>query len=619
MARVGGGHGGRGIDSAGGQAAPAPGDGPPDIQRGVALAQAGDFAAAVALCEEILRAQPAHGGALNLLGAIAHRQGRYETAFSLFSRAAESDPDQAYIHANLGLTLTTLGRLEDARVSLERALVLDPESPDALSNYSDLLGRLGLREEALASAERAIRARPDHADALAARGKALLDLGRLEAAVEAYDRALAVRPGNAAAHINRGFALHELKRHDEALASYDAATSADPGNADAHHNRSIVLYDLGRLEAALAGCDAAIQINPAHVEAYVTRGALLNLLQRFDESLASYDAAITRDPGHAVAHANRGMLRLLTGDFPGGWADSEWRKRLPTPLARREGPEPEWTGAEDIAGKTVLLHWEQGFGDTLQFARYATWVRARGARVIISVPNILVALMRSLDPGVEIIADDMAPPDFDLHAPLMSLPLIFGTDISTIPGLVPYLRPDPGAVERWRGKLGARRGPRVGLVWNGGARPDQPHLRHANERRNMDFSHMAKVNLPDMEFFSLQKGEPAETELPSLLATHWSGGNFTNLAADLTDFAETAALIANLDLVIGVDTAVAHLAGSLGAPVWLLLPEVPDWRWLLERADSPWYPSMRLFRQPSRGDWPAVIARVRDELARRFS
>jgi hypothetical protein len=227
--------------------------------------------------------------------------------------------------------------------------------------------------------------------------------------------------------------------------------------------------------------------------------------------------------------------------------------------------------------------------------------------------------MRSLDPGVEIIADDTAPPDFDLHAPLMSLPLIFGTDISTIPGLVPYLRPDPDAVERWRGKLGARRGPRVGLVWNGGARPDQPHLRHANERRNMDFSQMAKVDLPDMEFFSLQKGEPAETELPSLLATHWSGGNFTNLAADLTDFAETAALIANLDLVIGVDTAVAHLAGSLGAPVWLLLPEVPDWRWLLERADSPWYPSMTLFRQPSRGDWPAVIARVREELARRFS
>jgi len=482
-----------------------------------------------------------------------------------------------------------------------------------------LLGRLDLKEEALARAERAIRARPDHANALASRGKALLDLGRLEAAVEAYDRALAARPGDAAAHINRGFALHELKRCEEALASYDAATSADPGNADAHHNRSIVLYDLGRLEAALAGCDMAIQINPAHVEAYVTRGALLSLLLRFDESLASYDAAIIRDPCHAVAHANRGMVRLLTGDFPAGWADAEWRKRLPTPLARRDGGEPEWTGAEDIAGKTVLLHWEQGFGDTLQFARYAAWVRARGARVIISVPKALLALMRSLDCGVEIIADDAAPAAFDLHAPLMSLPLIFGTDISTIPGPVPYLRPDPDAVERWRAKLGARRGPRVGLCWNGGARPDQPHLRHANDRRNMDFAHMAKVNLPGLEFVSLQKGEPAETELPSLLATHWPGGNFTNLAAALTDFAETAALIANLDLVISVDTAVAHLAGALGAPVWLLLPEVPDWRWMLERADSPWYPSMMLFRQPSRGDWPAVIARVRDELARHFS
>ncbi len=561
---------------------------------------------------------PGDVGALNLLGAIAHRQGRTETALALFGEVAEIDPTLAHHHANLGTVLAELGRLEEGLASLERAMALDPSQPDALNSYAFALGLRGRHEEALAYLERAVRLRPDHANALYNRGNALLALGRNAEAVEAYDRALALAPRNRDAHLNRGFALSGLKRHEEALASYDAALGEDADNAEIYHNRSTVLYALGRLEAALASCEAAIRLNPSHVEALITRGAILSFLERFEDSLASYDQAIAHDPHHAVAYVNRAALRLLTGDFAGGWADWEWRKTLKTPLGRREDPRPEWSGAEDIQGKALLLHWEQGFGDTLQFARYAPLVRARGARVIMSVPDCLVALISSLDPGVTVIADDVTPPPFDLHAPLMSLPLIFGTDLGTIPGPVPYLRPDALLTERWRAKLGERRGPRVGLAWNGGFRPDQPHLWDANEKRNMDFAHMAKLDLPELDFLSLQKGEPAETQLPGLLAAHWPGRNFINLAADLTDFSATAALIANLDLVITVDTAIAHLAGALGAQVWLLLPHVPDWRWLLGRDDSPWYPSMRLFRQPRRGDWPSVIARVRDELALRF-
>jgi tetratricopeptide (TPR) repeat protein len=595
-----------------------PGGPVPDIDRGIALAQAGDFAAASLICEEVLAITPAHAGAVNLLGAIAHRQGRHAAALALFSRAVEIDGSVAYHHANLGSALASLGRPEEGLASLERAIALDPDQPDALNSYAYVLGLLGRPDAAMDYLERAIRLSPGHANALYNRGNMLLAQGRHAEAVSAYDLALAVAPRNAGAHINRGFALRELKRHEEALASYDAALAVDPDKADAHHNRSNCLYDLGRLEAALDACEAAIRLEPSHVEALVTRGAVLSLMQRFDESLASYDAAIAHDPHHAVAYANRGMARLLTGDFHGGWADSEWRKRLKTPIARWAGPEPEWSGAEDIRGKTVLLHWEQGFGDTLQFCRYAPWVAARGARVIMSVPHALVALLSGLDPRVAVIADTVTPPPFDLHAPLMSLPLIFGTDLGSIPGPVPYLRPDPKAVAGWREALGERRGPRVGLVWNGGARPDQPHLWHANERRNMPFAQMANLNLPELDFFSLQKGEPAESELPALRAAHWPGPNFTNLAAELTDFSRTAALIANLDLVITVDTAMAHLAGALGAPVWLLLPQVPDWRWLLGREDSPWYPTMRLFRQSQRGDWPELVARVRGELALHF-
>jgi hypothetical protein len=307
------------------------------------------------------------------------------------------------------------------------------------------------------------------------------------------------------------------------------------------------------------------------------------------------------------------------GDFETGWRELEWRKKLPTPIANRQYRQPIWSGAEGIGGQTLFLYWEQGLGDTIQFCRYARKVLERGARVIMSVPDSLVSLMEPLDPAIQIIGVTQDAPPFDVHAPLMSLPMAFKTRLASIPCDCPYVAADAAKAALWRERLGASRGPRIGLVWNGGFRPEQPEVWRANERRNIPFSDIAGLKLPGFDFFSLQKGEPAESELKILRPAHWPEDNFINLAHDLRDFSDTAALIENLDLVISIDTAVAHLAGAMGKPVWLLLPPVPDWRWLLTREDSPWYPTARLFRQTAWGDWPELIARVRGQLAARFA
>ncbi len=593
-------------------------DDPTRLERAIALARAGDFPGASRICEEILAREPADFGAVNLVGAIAFMRNEFETAVASFTQAVAIDPNQPIAHANLGLALNGVGRVEEGRESLVRAISLDPASPEAFCNLGLVLHRLGRRPEAEAALERAVQLRPGYIKALHRLGDLRLERDLWEEAIAFYDAALAAGPENAPAHLNRGYALERLGRWDEALAGYDAAIEVQANYAGAWHNRGGVLCLLGRLDEAIASCDTAIRLAPDAADAHVRRGAVLEALARFDDALISYDEAIARDPSNADAHVNRAGLLLRRGDFAEGWAEAEWRAHRAR--GERDYAGPEWTGAEDIAGKTVFVDWEQGYGDTLQYCRYARLIKARGARVVMSVQSELVSLLSSLGPGVEIIGvNRRTPPAFDFHIPLMSLPFIFKTDLTNIPAKVPYLRPAPRALAQWRKKLGPKRRPRVGLAWRSGFHPDRPQFWHANQRRDIPFTDMAAVNLPVVEFFSLQKGDLAESELGRMRETYWPTPNFRNLSAGLRTFAETAAVIANLDLVITVDTAVAHLAGALGAPVWVLLPSVPDWRWLLGRDDSPWYPTMRLFRQTRRGDWPEVIARVRGELAREFA
>ncbi len=277
-------------------------------------------------------------------------------------------------------------------------------------------------------------------------------------------------------------------------------------------------------------------------------------------------------------------------------------------------PQPLWLGEQDIAGKTLFLWWEQGLGDTIQFCRYATLAEARGAQVVMSVQQPLRELLKRISPTIRIVEQDEVPADFDYHCPLLSLPVAFGTTLETIPAKIPYLRSNSEKSLFWQEKLGEKNKPRVGLVWSGGFRPDQPEVWSVNRRRNIPLATLAALKNPDIEFYSLQKGQPAESELAELVRGNWDGPRLIDFTSLLNDFSDTAALIENLDLVISVDTSTAHLAGALGKPVWILNRFDTDWRWLLERTDSPWYPTAKLYRQEKAGDWDAVVRRVKTDL-----
>uniref|UniRef100_UPI002615BD4D tetratricopeptide repeat protein n=1 Tax=Acidocella sp. TaxID=50710 RepID=UPI002615BD4D len=337
------------------------------------------------------------------------------------------------------------------------------------------------------------------------------------------------------------------------------------------------------------------------------------------EAIAAYNTAIELQPDFAKAHSNLGYALLHSGDFLNGWREYEWRWHGGTKRLKSRGlTKPQWRG-EDISGRTILLYAEQGLGDTIQFCRYAALVTARGARVIMEVPPPLLQVLSGLH-GVDRLVTTGDPlPDFDFHCPLLSLPLAFGTQVETIPAPIPYLFAKPEQTAYWRNRLGPKIQPRVGLVWNGGFRSNQPELWALNERRNIPVQLISRLNVPYIDFVSLQKGEPAESEMLALQAELWPGGNFHNPATELRDFEDTAGLIENLDLVISVDTSTAHLAGAMGKPVWLLNRFDTCWRWLEHRDDSPWYPTVRLFRQTEHGEWDGVIQRVAGALAEKFA
>ncbi|HTP94170.1 MAG TPA: tetratricopeptide repeat-containing glycosyltransferase family protein, partial [Xanthobacteraceae bacterium] len=382
--------------------------------------------------------------------------------------------------------------------------------------------------------------------------------------------------------------------------SFDRAVALRPGYAEALSNRGLTLHALDRFEEALASFDRALTLRPDYAQAFFNRGATLQELKRFEEALASYDRALMLQPDYAEAHWNEALLRLLTGDFARGWRQYEWRwKNQSLALPQRNVPQPLWLGTESAIDKTILLHSEQGFGDTIQFCRYVPLVAARGARVILEVETPLLELMTSLAGATQVLAKGDPLPAFDVHCPLLSLPLAFATRHGTIPSLTPYLSAPAQAVQDWRARLGPKTRLRIGLAWSG--RPT-----HKNDQ-NRSIALRALMPLLDLDatFVSLQKDVRADDA--TMLQER---GDLFHFGDALRNFADTAALISNLDLVISVDTSVAHLAGALAKPVWVLLPFVPDWRWLLDRDDSPWYPTARLFRQDDARTWDTVVPRV---------
>jgi Tfp pilus assembly protein PilF len=434
---------------------------------------------------------------------------------------------------------------------------------------------------------------------------ALRRQGRLEEAAALLRRAHEADPGNVAALVNLGNALSALGRHAEAAALYGQALAIEPGRAGTLVNLGNALQAQDRPLEAIELYDRALALAPRLAQAHNNRGNALRALNRHAEAIAAFGRALEINPELADAHLNEGLARLGIGDFAAGWPKYEWRDRRAAAAPRPASPAPRWRGDEQLAGKVILLHAEQGLGDTIQFLRYAPLVARKGARVIAEVQQPLKALAEGLRGVERVIAQGDPRPAFELQCSLLSLPLAFGTRLETIPAEIPYLAAAPERIAQWRARLGEQRAFRVGIVAAG--RPG-----HRNDRnRSMPMARLAGALLaPDeLELVSLQ---PALDERDARALGSRAG--FVSLAGQLKDFSDTAAVVSLMDLVVSVDTAVAHLAGAMGKPVWILLPHSPDWRWLLEREDSRWYPSARLFRQAQIGDWQPVLERVRREL-----
>ena len=403
----------------------------------------------------------------------------------------------------------------------------------------------------------------------------------------------------------------------EALANYEQAIALQPDFAEAYNNRGNTLQNLNRMTEAVSNYEQAIALKSNYAKAYNGRGVALRNLHQLTESIESLERAIQCDTNYAEAYWNKSLSLLTQGNFTEGWRLYEWRWRNEnSPLKPRIFAQPLWLGEDNISGKTVLLHAEQGLGDSIQFCRYAQLLAAQGARVILEIPSALYALFQHLDGVDTLLTQGETLPAFDYHCPLLSLPLALSTQLDTIPHSTAYLAADVQKVASWKRVIPQDNRYKVGVVWCGGDRPNQPELWALNMRRNIPLALFATQLSPlhQICFFSLQKGASAEAEIRGKEHDYWPQGNFYNFAHALHDFSDTAGLIAHLDLVISVDTAVAHLAAALGKPTWILNRYDTCWRWFLQREDSPWYPSVKLYRQENMGDWQAVLAHVAHDL-----
>jgi tetratricopeptide (TPR) repeat protein len=497
--------------------------------------------------------------------------------------------------------------------ALELAVMLhlagNPSNGQAACEVTRLLIKLGRFDAARALFAQRLASCPTDVQAWLGHAEALRGQGKLETALESVESALSVAPDSPVALANKALLLRELQRPDEALFTVKHALALAPLNFDALTTQCFALLDAERPTEALDAFDALIAAQPCSALAYAGKATALNHLDRLPEAILALRAAQALEPDDSSLVWNESLARLALGDYREGWR--RFQARFTLPKWGDDQPKdhgPLWLGQTDLAGRTILLHAEQGFGDTLQFCRYAPLVAAQGAQVLLQVPPELVCLMRSLPGRIEPLSTDHGGPvpSHDFYCPLMSLPLAFGTLVETIPARSPYLRADSVKAKQWRERLARLPGLLVGLVWAGESYPNEAELNAVGQRRSVTLAHLAPVLAePDITFVSLQKGA-ATAQLvnlsPKVTIQDWTG--------ELEDFADTAALVEGLDLVISVDTSVAHLAGALAKPVWLLNRFDTCWRWLRGRTDSPWYPTARLFRQPTRGDWNAAIADV---------
>lgn len=536
-----------------------------------------------------------------------HQSGKLNEAAILYKKLLQFLPKNTTILTNLGTITFEQGRLAEGVELLDKSLNLNPNQPIAYNNRGLALLKLRRLPDALASYDHAIALAPGYAEAFFNRGIVLKELGGLEPALANYDRAIALKPGYAEAYNNRGIVLRELNRLHDALASYEHAIAILPNHAYAYCNRGAILKQLNRLDEALASLNHAISLKLDYAEAYNNRGIVLKELNQLEAALASYNHAIALKPDYADAYMNKAHLHILKGEYELGWKFYEWRWKSSQQKYLRNFTQPLWLGEQAVQDKTILIHAEQGLGDVVQFCRYVLLLEKLGANVILEIPKSLVALLSTLKANFRIIEQGQQLPPFDMHCPIMSLPLAFKTSVETIPVSIPYLYAHEDKKEPWHSQLGTKTKPRIGLVWSGSVGHNNDHNRSLLLKQLLPL-----LELP-FEFHSLQK-EVREVDISTLndckhLHQHQD---------ELRDFSDTAALMNEMDLIISVDTSVAHLAGALNKPLWILLPYMPDFRWMLERKDSPWYPKATLFRQPQLEDWESVIMEVTKQLLSRY-
>jgi tetratricopeptide (TPR) repeat protein len=536
---------------------------------------AGRLDLAASAASYVVECHPTHAGALHLLGVIEFKRQDLTRALDLLGRAAAIDPNNPAVHGNLGRALCMTGAVAQGIASFRTAVAIDPRLPEA--HYS--------------------------------LGTALKDIGNLVEAESSYRAALRLRANFPEAHNNLGIVLADLGRFEDAAVCFAETVRLKPDHPSAFNNLGNALNNLGRFEQAEACCRKALAISPNTPWAHDNLGIALSCLGRHQEAEACYREALRLDPDYARSHLHLSFALLVQGRLEEGWREHDWRWQVN--LTRRDLPQPQWNG-EHAGRPAVLVYTEQGFGDSIQFCRYVPLL-AEHARIIFEVPRPLAKLMSGLQGIEQIVVRDDPLPAFDFQCPLLTLPRLLRTTLETVPGKVPYLQAVPADTAAWQRRLADLPGLRVGLVWSGDPRSFQPGANAIDRRRSITLAHFAQLaDLPDISFVSLQKGEPASQTRcppPGLQIHDWTG--------ELDDFAATAALIAGLDLVISVDTSVVHLAGALGKPVWLLNRFDTCWRWLLGRDDSPWYPSLRQFRQTRPGEWDGVLSQVRAALAAR--
>jgi tetratricopeptide (TPR) repeat protein len=569
---------------------------------GLAFASQGKLTEAVSCYETSLMRKPDYFDALFNGGMALHAQGNLQAAIGWYRRALQLQPDSISAVGNLGNALHDLGRIDEATACYRRGIELKPDDPRAYNNLGTVHKDRGEFDEAIANFAKAIEHDPAFAEAYFNLGLAYDAQQKFEQAIECYQKAADLRPNFFQAHYERGNSFHALKRFDEAIDAYRRALDLNPNYAEALNNLGRAYLELDDLPQAAAAFRRAIEIRPNLAEVHNNLGFVLKESGQICEAAASNRRAIELAPEYPEPRWNEAQLLLLQGDFEHGWPAYEWRWKTGK-LTARKFPQPQWLG-EPLAGKTILLHAEQGLGDTIQFIRYAPLIKRLGATVVVECLRPLTRLLASC-PGIDqLLPAGAALPPFDFHTPLLSIPAALKTTLSTVPHEVPYLSADPALVAHWRDVLRKFPGFRIGINWRG--RTDRIDSR----RRDIPPELIASfAGIPGVQLISLQKG--AGQEDLSNPAGHLPIIDLGEFDTAHGPFMDTAAIMQNLDLIISSDTSVPHLAGALGRPVWVALPFSPSWHWLLDRSDSPWYPTMRLFRQKSLGDWEGVVSEIR--------